>query len=239
MNVKELREVAKQHGVRGYSKVPKAKLIDAVHKTERQRKISDPVPDLQEPTKAEPISFAERIKHKLSEHKSDFTLRVEVSLSRVKSEIDSLTGWLNNQVRKRIVKPLYERLEAFKSKINKLYSIKNTRDTRDTFEVEESKSALKKFAVQYIIKGKSGYDPKRFLSAVKESVENLLKNNSQTKVKMILTCMMDRTDIKTGDVVSQVADFHSNITVNLEGTDVSELFESAVDKMLESMANFQ
>ena len=56
---------------------------------------------------------------------------------------------------------------------------------------------------------------------------------------MILTCMMDRTDIKTGDVVSQVADFHSNITVNLEGTDVSELYESAVDKMLESMANFQ
>ena len=93
--------------------------------------------------------------------------------------------------------------------------------------------------MQYIIKGKSGYDPKRSLSAVKESVENLLKNNSQTKVKMILTCMMERTDIKTGDVVSQVADFHSNITVNLEGTHVSELYEPAVDKMLESMVNFQ
>ena len=136
-------------------------------------------------------------------------------------------------MRKQVVKPVYERLKAFKSKINKLYSRK------DTFEVEESKSALKKFAVQYIIKGKGGYDPKRFLSAVKESVENLLKNNSRTKVKMILTCMMDRTDIKTGDVVSQAADFHSNTTVNLEGTDVSELYESAVDKMLESMANFQ
>ena len=68
-------------------------------------------------------------------------------------------------------------------------------------------------------------------------VENLLKNNSQTKVKMILTCMMERTDLKTDDVVSQVADFHSNITVNLEGTDVSELYEFAVDKKLESMAN--
>ena len=139
-------------------------------------------------------------------------------------------------MRKRIVKPLYERLEAFKSKINKLYSIQ---DTPDTFEVEEGMSALKKFAVQYIIKGKRSYDPKRFLSVVSESVENLLKNNIQTKVKMILTGMMDRTDIKTGDVVSQVADFHSNITVNLEGKDVSELYESVVDKMLESMANFQ
>ena len=139
-------------------------------------------------------------------------------------------------MRKQVVKPVNEKLEVFKTKINKLYSNK---DTRDTFEVEESKSALKKFAVQYIIKDKSGYDSMRFLSAVKESVENLLKNNSQTKVKMILTCMMERTDIKTGDVVSQVADFHSNVTVNLEGTNVSELYESAADKMLETMANFQ
>ena len=139
-------------------------------------------------------------------------------------------------MRKQVVKPVNEKLEAFKATINKLYSNK---DTRDTFEVKESKSALKKFAVQYIIKGKSGYDLKRFLCAVKESVENLLKNNSQTKVKMILTCMMERTDIKTGDVVSQVADFHSNTTVNLEGIDVSEQYELAVDKMLESMANFQ
>ena len=172
----------------------------------------------------------------MSKYKADFTRRVELGLSRVNSEIDYLTDWLNDQVRKQVVKPMNERLEAFKAKINKLYSNKNT---RDTFEVEESKSALKKFAVQYIIKGKSGYDPKRFLSAVRGSVENLLKNNSQTKIKMILTCMMERTDIKTGDVVSQVAVFHSNITVNLEGIDVSEQYESAVDKMLESMANFQ
>ena len=110
MDAKELREVAKQRGVHGYSKMPKAKLITAVRETEKQRKISDfynplalldsPVPDLQEPvlqpTKAEPKSFAERIKNKLSKYKADFTRRVEVGLSRVKSEIDSLTDWLND-----------------------------------------------------------------------------------------------------------------------------------------------
>ena len=83
MDVKELRGIAKQRGVRGYSKMPKAKLIAAVRETEKQRKISDffqprkmavaslldsPVPALQEPvlqpTKAEPKSFAERIKTK-------------------------------------------------------------------------------------------------------------------------------------------------------------------------------
>ena len=105
MDAKKLREVAKQRRVLGYSKMPKTKLIAAVRETEKQRKISDfykpqalldsPVPDLQEPvlqpTNAEPKSFAERIKHKLSKYKSDFTRRVEVGLSRVKSEIDSLT----------------------------------------------------------------------------------------------------------------------------------------------------
>ena len=139
-------------------------------------------------------------------------------------------------MRKQVVKPVNEKLEAFIAKINKLYSHK---DTRDPFEVEESKSALKKFAVQYRIIGKSGYDPKRFVSAVKETVENLLKYNSQTNVKMILTRMMERTDIKTGDVVSQEADYHSITMVNLEGIDVSEQYKSAVDKMLESIANFQ
>ena len=58
MDVKELREGAKR-GVRGCSQMPKAKLIAAVRKTEKQRKISDvykplalldsPVPNLQEP----------------------------------------------------------------------------------------------------------------------------------------------------------------------------------------------
>ena len=41
--------------------------------------------------------------------------------------------------------------------------------------------------------------------------------------------MMERIDIKTGDAVSQAADFLSNTTVNLEGIELSEQYESAVD----------
>ena len=40
-DAKELREVVKEHGVHGYSKMPKAKLIAAVRETDKQRKISD------------------------------------------------------------------------------------------------------------------------------------------------------------------------------------------------------
>ena len=112
MDAKELQEVAKQREVRGYRKMPKAKLIAAVRKKDKQRKINDynkppnmavaslcdsQVPDLQEPvlqlTKVKPKSFAERIKHTLSKYNSDFTRRVEVSLIKVKPEIDFLTDW--------------------------------------------------------------------------------------------------------------------------------------------------
>ena len=45
-------------------------------------------------------------------------------------------------------------LESFKNKIKKIY------EKRDTlFQPTQSKSALKKFAIQHEIKGLNGYDP--------------------------------------------------------------------------------
>ena len=60
------------------------------------------------------------------------------------------------------------------------------------------------------MKGKEICNPKSFLKAIKETIESLFKNNSQTKFKMILICMMDRTNIKIGDVVTQAVNFHSH-----------------------------
>ena len=39
------------------------------------------------------------------------------------------------------------------------------------------------------------------MDAAKETVINLLENNRQTKVKLILKCIMERTEIKTGEVL--------------------------------------
>ena len=56
-------------------------------------------------------------------------------------------------------------LESFKNKIKKLY---NKRDT--SFQLKESKSALKKFAIQYQIDGKDWIDPDLFLVNAKQSI---------------------------------------------------------------------
>ena len=59
-----------------------------------------------------------------------------------------------------------------------------------------SKSALKNFAMQYQIKGLNGYDPESFLLNSKQPVTNLMINTRQTKVKMILSCMMKKVHLK-------------------------------------------
>ena len=67
-------------------------------------------------------------------------------------------------------------LESFKNLIKKLY---NKRDT--SFQLKESKSALKKFAVQCLIDGKHWIDFDLFQVNAKQSKTNKLINTRETK----------------------------------------------------------
>ena len=83
---------------------------------------------------------------------------------------------------------------------------------RQPFEVRESDSALRNFARVYTVDGMVGYD-----------ITSVLRNNRRTKVKLILKCYMEKTSI-LGEIVIQPFAFHSNIEVNLDGTDEEELY---------------
>ena len=110
-------------------------------------------------------------------------------------------------------------LESFTNLITKLY---NKRDT--SFELKESKSALKRFAIQYRINGRDWMDPDLFPVNAKQSITNLLIDRRQTKVKLIPSCMMKKVDLKSGEVIVKEAAFHSKTEVNLESTNSNELF---------------
>ena len=127
-----------------------------------------------------------------------------------------------------------EALESFRNLNKKLY---NKRDT--SFQLRESKSPLKKFAIQYRIDGKDWIDSDLFLVNAKQSITNLLINTRQTKVKLILSCMMEKVDLKSGEVIAKEAEFHSKTEVNLESTDSNELFSKMKETFLESLAKFQ
>ena len=119
-------------------------------------------------------------------------------------------------------------LESFKNKIKKMH------DMRDTlFQPIQSKSALKNFAIQYRIKGLNGYDPELFLLNSKQPITNLMISIRQTKVKLILSCMMEKVDLKSGEVIAKEASFHAKTQVNLESTGSSELISKTKETVLD------
>ena len=93
--------------------------------------------------------------------------------------------------------------------------------------------------IQYRISGKDWIDPDLFLVNAKQSITNILINARQTKLKLILSCMMEKVDLKSGEVIAKEAEFHSKTEVNLQSTNSNELFSKIKDTVLESLAKFE
>ena len=139
--------------------------------------------------------------------------------------VKDLIKYLDNV--KEIPKSVSPNLKKLKKKIDDIYKkIK-------IFEVKESNSALRNFAKVYTIDGKEGFDPQSFMDGVHENMTELLRNNRNTKVKLILKCYM----ISEKKNLIRDFPFHSNIEVNLEGTDEDDIYIIMTDTILERIAN--
>ena len=101
---------------------------------------------------------------------------------------------------------------------------------RQSFEVREINSALRNFARVYTINGIEGYDARSFVQDASQNITSVYRNNRRTKVKLILKCNMQKRN-KSGETVIQKVDFHSNIGINLDGTDEKELYEIIIEKI--------
>ena len=88
--------------------------------------------------------------------------------------------------------------------------------------MKESKSALKKFAIQYRTDGRDTFEPDLFLANAKQAMTKLLINRRQYNVKVILSCMMEKVDLKGGEVIVKGEAFHSKTEVNIESTNSGE-----------------
>ena len=139
--------------------------------------------------------------------------------------IKDLIKYLDNV--KEILKSASPNLKKLKKKIDDIY--KKTK----IFEVKESDSALRKFANVYTIDGKEGFDPQSFMDGAHENMTELLRNNRNTKVKLILKCYM----ISEKDNLIRDFPFHSNIEVNVEGTNENDIYIIMTDTILEIIAN--
>jgi len=149
-----------------------------------------------------------------------------------KKTFNKCTNWVLDHIRSK--QEADELIDLFKEKIKHLDTKKNT------FELKEGKSALKQFATHYTIDGKAGYNAESFLREVKSHVVDKLERIPKTKVKMVLKCMMERTNIGTGKEETEEACFWSEEPeINLETTDKDDLYEKMSDRIKENKAKFE
>ena len=212
--VVQLKSMAKERGLKGYSRLRKAELIHMLRVI-----LDDDIPDIGvpvlQPTRPNIIMEAinSYVQPTLIEIKKAFDWGTKRTLdvgSFITTKLNDLIGWT-----------------------------KRPSQRKELYELKESKSALRKFTMQYVIEGRVGYDPQSFMLDVKQAVINFLRKNRRTKVKLILRCNMEKNNISTGEVITHKTSFHSKPEVNLEGTDVDDLYNTMVDRVLEAMATFQ
>ena len=141
------------------------------------------------------------------------------------NNIKDLIKYLDNV--KEVPKSDSPNLRKLKKEIDNIYKRKRI------FEVVESDSALRNFANVYTIDGKDGFDPQSFMDGARENITGLLRNKRNTKVKLIFKCYM----ISERDNLIKDFSFHSEIEINVEGTNENEIYTTMTDTILERIAN--
>ena len=226
------QNIAKERGLKNYKKLKKADLIKRLNirpetppKPQKHKPIPAPRillniknPEINVPVLQPEIAVVE-------EKKAPTVIKKTVAT------FSEWMDWLVESGKKYIVKPISEKLQNLKNKINAIFA--------PNFTVRDGPSAFKEFVREKIIDGQPGFDPKSFFAAIRNLVLEILQKNTPTKVKMILACKMKKTDLKTNEEVEIDTEFHSEIEINLEGTNHESLFEKMVSRIEEILSNFQ
>ena len=151
----------------------------------------------------------------------------------IQKAIDTMLGWVDwfRESGKKITQPISSALNTLRKNINTLFEEK--------FEVIDGQSALRQFTREKIIDGKPGYDPKTFFQKTRNILIKFFQENQNTKMKMILICQMQKTDLTTGETIEVEADFHSDIEINIAEKDDKKLLDKMIARIEEVLANFQ
>ena len=122
--------------------------------------------------------------------------------------------------------------KQLKKKINKLEE-----EEKKLFTPKKDKSALKNYAVQYVIEGEPLYGPNVFLQIAKPYVINIMATNRNIKTKLYLNCYMTRGEIDPdGFKIIRRFAFHSiGYKIITEETDPHEIYNEMVDEIEEEI----
>ena len=164
--VVQLKVLIRECGLKRYSKIKKADLIQLLNVPASLLDEDVPLIGLPDPVQPVQTPFPKT-----------------TPLSKLLEKLKQFGEWLFSYIPPK-PKVLDTTFNALKQKVMSLY--------KKSFEVKESESALRGFTKKYTIEGQAGYDPSRifdsstFFNEVKESVIDLFKSNSSTKVMLSL-----------------------------------------------------
>ena len=203
--VVQLKSMAKERGLNGYSRLRKDDLIKFINDARRSEArsaatcVSCPLSPIPAPRTIRPIPAPRTLAKPIPAPRTLVKPIPAPRINRIMEAIHSYVQPTLIEIKKAFDWGTKSVGSFITTKLNDLIGwTKRPSQRKDLYELKESKSALRKFTMQYVIEGRAGYDPESFMADVKRSVINFLRKNRRTKVKLILRCNMEKNNISTG-----------------------------------------
>ena len=171
-NLPELKAEAKRLGLKRFSRLKKADLINLIARN------SSPILDEEIPEiDSEILKPTKYIKPRIDEDE----------VNKRKKEIRELEEMLGLRRRRIIpeIKVWTPKEEKLQRKIRKIKEINRRR-----LKIAETASALRGFTRQFRIEGIPRHAPREFMQIARRDILKLMRENRQTRVRMILNCEM-------------------------------------------------
>ena len=216
----ELKAEAKRLGLKRYSRLKKAELINLIARN------SSPILDEEIPEiDSEILKPTKYIKPRIDEDET----------KKRKREIRKLEEMLGLRQRRIIpeIKVWTPKEENLQRKIRKIKEINRRR-----LRITETASALRGFTRQFRIEGIPRHAPREFMQMARRDIMKLMRENRQTRVRMILNCEMTRKELFSESTQILNTFFHSETVENLEGTDESVIYDGSIQTIEERIQNF-
>ena len=214
----ELKAEAKRLGLKRYSRLKKAELINLLTRNSSpilDEEIPEIDSDILQPTKYKPRIDEDEVKRK--------------------KEIRELEEMLGLRRRRIIpeIKVWTPKEEKLQRKIRKIKEINRRR-----LRITETASALRGFTRQFRIEGIPRHAPREFMQIARRDIAQLMRENRQARVRMILNCEMTRKELFSESTQILNTFFHSETVENLEGTDEREIYDGFMQTIEERIQNF-